>query len=125
MTTRALVATRVVPKSDAGKAIPAVAVEIVRTNSRRAMAESSVVASRLSDWVAVDAAWRRSLARGVCAIMTLGCSAAIVLFCAKDFNAAFHIRGCILECANPEPDLETCVAVRRSRSSQSSQKQML
>jgi hypothetical protein len=117
-----LVATRVVPNSDDGKAIPAVAAEIVRTNSRRDMAESSAVASRVSDWAAVEAAWRRSLARGVCAIMKLVCSTAIVLFCAKDFNAAFHIRGCILRSANPEPDLETCVAVRRSRSSQ---KQML
>jgi hypothetical protein len=67
------------------------------------MAESSVVASRVSDWAAVDAACRRSLARGVCAIMKLMCFTAIVLFCAKNFNAAFHIRGCILRCANPEP----------------------
>jgi hypothetical protein len=57
------------------------------------MAESSVVASRASDWAAVDAAWRRSLARGVCAILELVCSTAIVLFCAKHFNAAFHIGG--------------------------------
>jgi hypothetical protein len=81
-----------------------------------------VVASRVSDWAAVDAAWRRSLARGVCAIMKLVCFTAVVLFCAKDFNAAFHIRGCIFESANPEPDLETCFAVQKSGSSQ---KQML
>jgi hypothetical protein len=60
------------------------------------MAESSAVASRLSGWAAFDAAWRRSLARGVCAIMKLVCFAAIVLFCAKNFNAAFRMRGCIL-----------------------------
>src|SRR6058998_695650 len=70
-TTRALVATRVVPNSDDGKASPAVVVEIVRINSRRDMAESSAGASRPSDWAAVAAAWRRSLARGVCAIMKL------------------------------------------------------
>ena len=35
------------------------------------MAESCAVASRLSDWAAVDAAWRRSLARGVCDITKL------------------------------------------------------
>src|SRR4029077_18437061 len=85
-TTRALVATCVAPNSDAGKASPAAAVEIVRTNSRRDMAESSAFASRLSDWAAVDAAWRRSLARGVCGITELVCLAAIVLFCAKQFN---------------------------------------
>ena len=32
--------------------------------------------------------------------------AATVLFCAKDFNAAFRIRDWILRSANPEPDLE-------------------
>ena len=57
------------------------------------MAESSAVASRPSDWAAVDAAWRRSLARGVCGITELVCLVAIVLFCAKQFNAAFH---CVL-----------------------------
>ena len=36
----------VAPNSDAGKASPAAAVEIVRTNSRRDMAESSAVVSR-------------------------------------------------------------------------------
>ena len=54
------------------------------------MAESSAVASHVSDWAAVDAACRRSLARGVCAIIELVCLAAIVLFCAKDFNAALR-----------------------------------
>jgi hypothetical protein len=70
-----------------------VAVEIVRIKLRRDMAESSTDASCPPDWAAVDAAWRRSLARGVCAIMELVSLAAIVLFYAKQFNAAFR---CVL-----------------------------
>ena len=87
--TRALVATCGVLNSDDGNASPAVAVEIVRINLRRDMAKSSAGASRLSDWAAVDAAWRRSLPSGVCAIMELVCLAASLLFCATDFNARF------------------------------------
>jgi hypothetical protein len=56
------------------------------------MAESSPVASRLPDWAAVDAAWRRNLARGVCGMTELVCLAAIVLFCAKQFNTAFRVK---------------------------------
>jgi hypothetical protein len=44
--------------------------------------------------------------------MHLVCFAATVLFCAKDFNAAFRIRGCILRSANPEPDLENMFCTR-------------
>src|SRR5215472_7128894 len=67
-TIRALVATCVVANSYDGKASPAVAVEMVRRNSRRDISKSST-ASRLSDWAAVAAAWLRSLARGVCGIL--------------------------------------------------------
>ena len=36
------------------------------------MAESSAVVLRVSDWAAADAAWRSSLARGVCGITEFG-----------------------------------------------------
>ena len=88
--TRAPVVTFFGANSDAGRASPAVAVEIVRINSRRDIPSSSVEVLCLPDWAAVEAAWRSSLARGVCAIMELVCLAAIVLFCPKDFNTALH-----------------------------------
>ena len=47
------------------------------------MAKWSVGALRLSHWAAVDAAWRRSLARGVCGIRELVCFPAILLFSRK------------------------------------------
>ena len=56
------------------------------------MAESSVRSLRPPDWAAVDAAWRRSLARGVCGIMELVRLGATVLLTANNFNAAFRIR---------------------------------
>jgi len=43
-----------------------------------------------SDPAAVETAWRRSLARGVCAMNEWVCLAAVVLVYAKDFNAALH-----------------------------------
>src|SRR5262245_38536435 len=67
--TRALVVTCFVAKSDAGRASPAVAVEIVRINSRRDIPKLSADALCLSDWAAREAAWPSNLASGVCAIV--------------------------------------------------------
>jgi hypothetical protein len=41
------------------------------------------------------------------------CLLVTVLFCAKDFNAAFRMGGCILRSANPEGDLENMVCTAK------------